>query len=194
MADDKSYAWPMIIIGLALTTAGVWKLTPVVYAYIPNEAKSSLRKSFDRLVANQWSMGNGKAIGVNENERDNNTSTNELTTQQYADHEQYNKLEAEAAAIIEKYNLEIARRSPYGREAADALKKLRKLRQEIHTRKYESFDDRRAATYELSSLQLKVTELNLRHKEWKARNASSIPDPEKDPALIEIRRRQQLIR
>ncbi len=118
-------------------------------------------------------------------------SPDDLTTEQRASLRSYFELEGEAAKISEKYLQVVAERSPYAKEAAKALKELRKLQLAARTRKFESEDDRQTAVYELSSQQLKVTELNQRHKEWKARHADELPDPEKDPEIISIRQRQQ---
>ncbi len=118
-------------------------------------------------------------------------SPDDLTGEQRACLRSYFELEGEVAKISEKHLQVVAERSPYAKEAAKALRELRKLQLAARTRKFESEDDRQTTVYELSSRQLKVSELNQRHKEWKARHASELPDPEKDPEIISIRQRQQ---
>ena len=121
-------------------------------------------------------------------------SPDDLTDNQRANLRPYFELEGEIARISNKYLRETAERSPYAKEAAEALKKLRHLQKTAQPRTFDTDDERRTAFYEISSLKLKVQELNLRHKEWKEQHAAELPDPEKDPAVRELRKRQQALR
>ncbi len=275
MGNDRSNAWPILIIVLAVVTAGVWKLAPIVYSWIPPSVLETIRKDAARTYLNRTSAPTGPVSDSNDSTNDDNLiptpaatvepcspkvatwgvlrrettvkavkgrrtlgtvkggrffvigrrtgidgetvfvgnftpqamdeavyipqenlacfteSPDDLTTEQRASLRSYFELEGDVAKISDKYLHIVAERSPYAKEAATALKQLRKLQLAARTRKYETEDDRQTATYELASQQLKVSELNQRHKEWKARHAAELPDPEKDPEIISIRRRQK---
>ncbi len=275
MGNDRSNAWPILIIVLSVVTAGVWKLAPIVYSWIPPSVFETIRRDAARSYLNRTSTPTEPVSDSIDSTSDDNLiptpaavvepcspkvaawgvlhretvvkavkgrrtlgtvkggrffvvgrrtgidgetvvvgnftpqamdeavyvpqdalvyfteSPDDLTTEQRACLRSYFELEGEAAKISEKHLQVVAERSPYAKEAAKALKELRKRQLATRTRKFESEDDRQTAVYELSSQQLKVSELNQRHKEWKARHANELPDPEKDPAVISIRQRQQ---
>lgn len=270
--EQKSNFWPIFIIVLAVLTAGIWKLAPIVYSWIPQSAIESIRASADRnfrrttdtpspAVASQTTNDLHPTVSIEpcspssatwgilhrvttvralEGRRTLGTvkggrffqiarrtgiegetvfvgnftpqamdevvyvpedavscftgSPDDLSDGQRAALRPYFELEGEIAQITDKYMLDAAERSPYAKEAAEALKKLRHLQKTAQPKSFDTDDERRTAFYEISSLQLKVKELNLRHKEWKEQHASEFPDPEKDPVVIDLRRRQQALR
>ena len=49
----------------------------------------------------------------------------------------------------------------------------------------------RKMTYEISQLRIKAHDLNQKHREWKEEHAAELPDPEKDPAYLEIIERRR---
>ncbi len=187
MESDRSYAWPIIIIVLAVVTAGVWKLAPVVYSWIPEPARVSLRDSARRCFGSWRDASDAEAGSFNALET---TDADE----QDANLQAYLDLEEKIQAIVARHQRRVAEQSPYAQKAADALNALRRLQRSARTRTYESDDERRQVAYELSNLQLKVAELNQRHREWKARHAAEFPDPEKDPEVMALRRRQQALK
>lgn len=274
--EQKSYFWPVSIIVLAVLTAGLWKLAPIVYSWIPRSAIESIRDSANRnfrrtaeapssaavsqvpgssdlqptttkvepcspsssaawgvlrRVTPVKTLEGRKALGTVKGGRffqiarrtgiDGETvfvgnftpqamdevvyvpegavycftgSPDDLAEEQLANLRPYFELEGEIAAISDKYMREAAERSPYAKEAAEALKKLRHLQKTAQPKSFDTDDERRTAFYEISSLQLKVKELNLRHKEWKEQHATELPDPEKDPAVLDLRKRQQALK
>ncbi|MGN0846208.1 MAG: hypothetical protein ACI4RA_02345 [Kiritimatiellia bacterium] len=269
MGDDRSNVWPILIIALAVLAAGVWKLAPVVRAWIPPAAIDALRASAERCFSREaaeapvptadaeapaptpiapaspqsatWgvlcrettvkALKGRKPIGVVKGGRffqidrrtgiDGETvfvgnftpqsmdelvfipeealfcltgSPDDLTAEQRAGLRPYFELEGEVAKIADKYMLDVAARSPFAKDAAAALKQLRKLQKTAPPSSFATDDERHAAFYEISSLRLKVQELNRRHKEWKDQHAAEFPDPEKDPAVQDIRRRQRAYR
>lgn len=270
--EPRSNFWPIFIIVLAVLTAGIWKLAPIVSSWIPQSAIESIRDSARRnlwrttetpspanvspssddlrpsvavepcspstatwgvlrRVATVKALEGRKALGTVKGGRffqiarrtgiDGETvfvgnftpqaidevvyvpedavfcftgSPDDLTDEQRADLRLYFELEGEITAISDKYMRNAAERSPYAKDAAAALRQLRHLQKTAQPKSFDTDDERRTAFYEISSLKLKVQELNLRHKEWKEQHAAELPDPEKDPAVLDLRRRQQALK
>lgn len=270
--EPRSNFWPIFIIVLAVLTAGIWKLAPIVSSWIPQSAIESIRDSARRnlwrttdapspanvspssddlrpsvavepcspstatwgvlrRVVTVKALEGRKALGTVKGGRffqiarrtgiDGETvfvgnftpqamdevvyvpddavfcftgSPDDLTDEQRADLRLYFELEGEITAISDKYMRNAAERSPYAKDAAAALRQLRHLQKTAQPKSFDTDDERRTAFYEISSLKLKVQELNLRHKEWKEQHAAELPDPEKDPAVLDLRRRQQALK
>ena len=114
-----------------------------------------------------------------------------LSTNQQTCLRMYYQLTGEAEARKEKVQNSAANKSPYLREAAAALRQLRAREKAAMTMKTTDADTLRKVTYEISQLRDKVQELNQKHREWKAEHAAELPDPEKDPAYLEIINRRR---
>lgn len=114
-----------------------------------------------------------------------------LSTNQQTCLRMYYQLTGEAEARREKVTHSAAGKSPYLRDAAAALRQLRAREKAAMTMKTTDVDALRKATYEISQLRDKVKDLNQKHKDWKAEHAAELPDPEKDPAYLEILRKRQ---
>ncbi len=93
----------------------------------------------------------------------------------------YYELRGEAMEQKNKILRAIAERSPYGRDAAAALRAFKEKAKEVEAFGDADGEANRKATYELSQLRVKVQELTQKHKEWKEKHAAELPDPEKDP-------------
>ena len=109
-----------------------------------------------------------------------------LSTNQQVCLRKYYELTGEAEALKAKLMREAAKKSPYLQDAADALRELRAKEKSVEKMRSADADTLRKTTYEISQLRVKVQELNQKHKEWKAEHAAELPDPEKDPAYLEI--------
>ena len=109
-----------------------------------------------------------------------------LSTNQQVCLRKYYELTGEAEALKVKLMREAAKSSPYLQDAADALRELRAKEKSVEKMRSADADTLRKTTYEISQLRVKVQELNQKHKEWKAEHAAELPDPEKDPAYLEI--------
>ena len=109
-----------------------------------------------------------------------------LSTNQQVCLRKYYELTGEAEALKTKLMREAAKKSPYLQDAADALRELRAKEKSVEKMRSADADTLRKTTYEISQLRVKVQELNQKHKEWKAEHAAELPDPEKDPAYLEI--------
>ena len=114
-----------------------------------------------------------------------------LSTNQQTCLRMYYQLTGEAEARKEKVQNTAAGKSPYLRDAAAALRQLRAREKAAMTMKAADVDTLRKVTYEISQLRDKVNDLNQKHKDWKAEHAAELPDPEKDPAYLEILRQRQ---
>jgi hypothetical protein len=114
-----------------------------------------------------------------------------LSTNQQTCLRKYYELTGEAEALKAKLMREAAKKSPYLQDAADALRELRAKEKSVEKMRSADADTLRKTTYEISQLRVKVQELNQKHKGWKAEHAAELPDPEKDPAYIELLRRRQ---
>ena len=111
-----------------------------------------------------------------------------LPTNQLASLGKYYKLTGEAETLKAKLQQK-AGSSPFLQDAAAALRQLRSLEKTAAERKSTAdADTLRKLTYEVSRLRVKVQELNQKHKDWKAKHADQLPDPEKDPAHIKLLR------
>ena len=109
-----------------------------------------------------------------------------LPTNQLASLGKYYQLAGEAEALKAKLQ-QGASSSPYLHDAAAALRQLRSREKTAAERKSTAdADTLRKITYEVSRLRVKVQELNQKHKDWKAKHASQLPDPEKDPAHVKL--------
>ena len=113
-----------------------------------------------------------------------------LSTNQQTCLRKYYQLAGEAEALKTKLVSSAAKNSPYLQAAANALRELRAREKTAKKMKAADADTLRKTTYEISQLRVKVQELNQKHREWKAEHAAEIPDPEKDPAYLEIIRRR----
>ncbi len=145
----------------------------VTGTFIPQKTQQTVRVPFDRI--NCFSGVPGF-----------------LSTNQQVCLRKYYELTGEAEALKAKLMGETAKKSPFLQDAANALRELRAREKEAKRLKNADADTLRKTTYEISQLRVKVQELNQKHKEWKAEHAAELPDPEKDPAYLEIinRRRQ----
>ena len=114
-----------------------------------------------------------------------------LSTNQQACLRKYYQLTGEAEELKEKLLLNAGRNSPYLQDAAAALRQLRALEKSAAELKSPDADTLRKTTYEISQLRTKVQELNQKHRDWKAEHATDLPDPEKDPAYLELLRQRQ---
>jgi hypothetical protein len=114
-----------------------------------------------------------------------------LSTNQQVCLRKYYELTGEAEALKAKLMREAAKKSPYLQDAADALRELRAKEKSVEKMKSADVDTLRKTTYEISQLRVKVQELNQKHKEWKEEHAAELPDPEKDPAFLEIINRRR---
>lgn len=94
----------------------------------------------------------------------------------------YYELRGEAMAIKSKLLRENALRSPYGKQAAAAMRAFKEKAAEVERMKNADGEANRKATYELSQLRVKMQELTQKHKDWKKAHAAELPDPEKNPA------------
>ena len=109
-----------------------------------------------------------------------------LSTNQQVCLRKYYELTGEAEELKAKLMREAAKKSPYLQDAADALRELRAKEKSVEKMRSADADTLRKTTYEISQLRVRVQELNQKHKEWKAEHAAELPDPEKDPAYLEI--------
>ena len=117
-----------------------------------------------------------------------------LSTNQQNCLRMYYQLTGEAEKLKARLMLDAAKGSPYLKAAADALHELEEKEKSVEKLKKADADTQRKATYELSQLRTKVEELNQKHKEWKEEHAAELPDPEKDPAYIELLRQREKYR
>ena len=109
-----------------------------------------------------------------------------LSTNQQTCLRKYYELTGEAEALKSKLMRDATKKSPYLQDAANALRELRAREKAVEKLKRADADTLRKATYEISQLRVKFQELNQKHKEWKEEHAAELPDPEKDPAYLEI--------
>ncbi len=109
-----------------------------------------------------------------------------LSTNQQTCLRMYYQLSGEAEALKEKLMLDATKGSPYRQDAANARRELRARQKAAEKMKNADADTLRKMTYEISQLHVKFQELNRKHKEWKEEHAAELPDPEKDPAYLEI--------
>ena len=114
-----------------------------------------------------------------------------LSTNQQTCLRMYYQLTGEAESRKEKVQNSAAEKSPYLRDAATALRQLRAREKAAMTMKTADVDTLRKVTYEISQLRDKVNDLNQKHRDWKAEHSAELPDPEKDPAYLEILRQRQ---
>ena len=114
-----------------------------------------------------------------------------LSTNQQTCLRMYYQLTGEAEAQKDKATNAAASKSPFLRDAAAALRQLRAREKAAMTMKTADVDTLRKVTYEISQLRDKVNDLNQKHRDWKAEHAAELPDPEKDPAYLEILRQRQ---
>ena len=114
-----------------------------------------------------------------------------LSTNQQACLRMYYKLTGEAEALREKLLFENAKNIPCLQDAAAALRELRAREKAVAEQKDADTDTLRKMTYEISQLRVKFQESDQKYREWKAEHAAEIPDPEKDPAYIEIINRRR---
>ena len=114
-----------------------------------------------------------------------------LSTNQQTCLRMYYQLTGEAEAQKEKAMKASASKSPHLRDAAAALRQLRAREKAAMTMKTTDVDTLRKVTYEISQLRDKVNDLNQKHRDWKVEHAAELPDPEKDPAYLEILRQRQ---
>lgn len=94
----------------------------------------------------------------------------------------YYELRGEAMTIKAKLLRENALRSPYGRQAAAAMRAFKEKAAAVERLQNADGDANRKATYELNQLKVKMQELTQKHKDWKKAHAAELPDPEKNPA------------
>ena len=113
-------------------------------------------------------------------------SSGYLSTNQQVCLRKYYELTGEAEELKAKLMREAAKKSPYLQDAADALRELRAKEKFVEKLKGADTDTLRKATYEISQLRVKFQELNQKHENWKEEHAAELPDPEKDPAYLEI--------
>lgn len=109
-----------------------------------------------------------------------------LSTNQQTCLRKYYELTGEAEELKKKLMIEAARGSPYQKAAADALGELHAKEKAAEKLKAADFDTRRKASYEISQLRVRFQELNQKHRAWKTEHAAELPDPEKDPAYLEL--------
>ena len=118
-------------------------------------------------------------------------SSGYLSTNQQACLRMYYQLTGEAEALKTKLMRDAAKKSPYLQDAANALRELRAREKAAEKLKDADADTLRKTTYEISQLRVKFQELNQKHKEWKEEHAAELPDPEKNPAYLEIINRRR---
>jgi len=92
----------------------------------------------------------------------------------------YYELLAEAEVRKERILKAASDKSPYFKDAADALTAFRRKASEAEKLSSKDTEANRKATYELAQLRIKVQELNEKHKTWKAEHAAEFPTPETD--------------
>lgn len=109
-----------------------------------------------------------------------------LSTNQQFCLRKYYELTGEAETVKERFLRETAKKYPFLQDAADALRELRAREKAAKESKNADADTLRKMTYEISQLRVKVQELNQKHRDWKAEHSAEMPDPEKDPAYLEI--------
>ena len=114
-----------------------------------------------------------------------------LSTNQQTCLRMYYQLTDEAERFKGKLMVKAAGKSPYQHAAADALNELEAKERSVKKLKTADSDTRRKITYEISQLREKLASLNQKHKDWKAEHAAELPDPEKDPAYLEILRKRE---
>ena len=139
----------------------------VVGTFIPNKTQRTVRIPVDKISSFSGVPGF-------------------LSTNQQVCLRKFYELTGEAEALKAKLMREAAKKSPYLQDAADALRELRAKEKSVEKLRSADADTLRKTTYEISQLRVKVQELNQKHKEWKAEHAAELPDPEKDPAYLEI--------
>ena len=118
-------------------------------------------------------------------------SSGYLSTNQQDCLRMYYQLTGEAEALKARLMREAAKKSPYLQDAANALRELRAREKSVEKLKGADVDTLRKATYEISQLRVKFQELNQKHENWKEEHAAELPDPEKDPAYLEIINRRR---
>ncbi len=117
-----------------------------------------------------------------------------LSTNQQDCLRMFYQLTGDAEELKEKLMLDAVKGSPYLEAATEALDELLKMEKAVEKLKKADADTRRKATYDLSQLRMKVHELNQKHKDWKEEHAAELPNPEKDPAYIELLRQREKYR
>ena len=139
----------------------------VVGTFIPNKTQRTVRIPVDKISSFSGVPGF-------------------LSTNQQVCLRKFYELTGEAEALKAKLMREAAKGSPYLQDAANALRELRAKEKAVEKMRSADVDTLRKTTYEISQLRVKGQELNKKHKEWKAEHAAELPDPEKDPAYLEI--------
>ena len=139
----------------------------VVGTFIPNKTQRTVRIPVDKISSFSGVPGF-------------------LSTNQQVCLRKFYELTGEAEALKAKLMREAAKGSPYLQDAANALRELRAKEKAVEKMRSADVDTLRKTTYEISQLRVKVQELNKKHKEWKAEHAAELPDPEKNPAYLEI--------
>ena len=139
----------------------------VVGTFIPNKTQRTVRIPVDKISSFSGVPGF-------------------LSTNQQVCLRKFYELTGEAEALKAKLMREAAKGSPYLQDAANALRELRAKEKAVEKMRSADVDTLRKTTYEISQLRVKVQELNKKHKEWKAEHAAALPDPEKNPAYLEI--------
>ena len=114
-----------------------------------------------------------------------------LSTNQQDCLRMYYQLTGEAEALKARLMRDAAKKSPYLQDAANALRELRAREKNVEKLKGADADTLRKTTYEISQLRVKFQELNQKHETWKEEHAAELPDPEKDPAYLEIINRRR---
>ena len=160
--EQKSNFWPIFIIVLAALTAGVWKLAPIVYSWIPRSAIESIRDS------------------ANRNLRRTTDAPSSAGTEGFSTPSDAFPLDAEIpASRTTKSPMPVAKTaqnptgSPYLEAAAKALREYRRLSVGL---KNMDLPEQRAAMRKLHMLNERVEFLNRRHRAWKEQHTAELPD------------------
>lgn len=162
--EQKSYFWPIFIIVLAVLTAGIWKLAPIVFSWIPQSAIESIRDSARR---NLWRTTDAPSPA----------GTEDFSTP--ADAFPLNAEIPASRTTTTKSPMPVAKTaqnptgSPYLEAAAKALREYRRLSVGL---KDMGLPEQRAAMRKLHMLNERVEFLNRKHREWKEQHSAKFPD------------------
>ena len=102
----------------------------------------------------------------------------------------YYQLTGEAEARKAKVKLKALEKNPYLQNLNKAVEQLRAREAAAKKLNTTDLDAQRKMTYEISQLRTQVHEISQKHKDWVVQHAAELPDPEKDPAYLEILRKR----
>lgn len=162
MGDDRSYAWPMLVIVAALLAAAIWKCAPVVASWIPPEAIASIRESANRYFGRTTDEPPSVSFVPEQ--------TEEPLEEPFVPPPLLPKAVA-AQTRLPSTNTAAAAESPYLKDAAKVYQEYRALLVDVNRgRNTMGLAEQREKMKKLHFLRERVEALNRLHREWKRKH------------------------